>query len=151
MGNRIRLYLDNCVYNRPFDDLTKIKIALEADAKRYIQRLVIDGEIELAYSFVSRFENSRSPYPHNRKSIDAFFVNAAVYIDHTYGFAVRQRAEGIMKTGVKVRDAYHVACAIESQCCYFITVDNRLLKYPAQDIVICNPIQFLDYLEGDQQ
>ena len=150
MESKIRIYLDNCVYNRPFDDLTKIKISLEADAKRYIQRLVIEGKIELACSFVSRFENSRSPYPHNRKSIDAFFVNAVVYIDHTYGLAVRQRAEVIVKTGVKVRDAYHVACAIESKSRYFVTVDNRLLKYPTQDIVICNPIQLLDYLEGDQ-
>jgi predicted nucleic acid-binding protein len=150
MTSKIRIYLDNCVYNRPFDDLTKIKIALEADTKRYIQRLIIEGKIELAYSFVSRFENSKSPYPHNQKSIDAFFVNATVYVDHTCGLAVRRRADEIMKTGVKVKDAYHIACAIESESRYFITVDNRLLKYPAQDIIICNPIQFLDYLEGDQ-
>ena len=150
MEGKIRIYLDNCVYNRPFDDLTKIKIALEADAKRYIQRLVIERKIELVYSFVSRFENSKSPYPHNQKSIDMFFINAAVYIDHTYGSAVRRRAEGIMNTGVKTKDAYHIACALESKSRYFITVDNRLLNYPAQDIIICNPIQFLDYLEGDQ-
>ena len=147
----MRIYLDNCVYNRPFDDLTKIKIALEADAKRYIQRLVTERKIELVYSFVSRFENSKSPYPHNQKSIEAFFVNATVYIDHTYGLAVRQRAEEIIKTGVKTKDAYHVACAVVSKSRYLITVDNRLLKYPAQDIIICDPIQFLDYLEGDEQ
>ena len=151
MEGKIRIYLDNCVYNRPFDDLTKIKIALEAEAKRYVQRLIIEGKIELAYSFVSRFENSKSPYPHNQKSIDAFFVNAAVYIDHTYSLAVRQRAEEIIKTGVKTKDAYHVACAVVSKSRYLITVDNRLLKYPAQDIIICDPIQFLDYLEGDEQ
>jgi predicted nucleic acid-binding protein len=151
MDSKVRVYLDNCVYNRPFDDLTKIKIALEAEAKRYIQRFVVEGKIELAYSFVSRFENSKSPYPHNQKSIDTFFVNATVYIYHTYGLAIRQRAEEIIKTGVKIKDAYHIACALESKCHYFITVDNRLLKYPAQDVIICNPIQFLDYLEGDQQ
>jgi ligand-binding SRPBCC domain-containing protein len=27
----IRVYLDNCVYNRPFDDQTQIKIALETE------------------------------------------------------------------------------------------------------------------------
>jgi len=151
MEGKARIYLDNCVYNRPFDDLTKIKIALEADAKRYIQRLVIEGKLELAYSFVSRFENSRSPYPHNQKSIDVFFVNAAVYIDHTHGSAVRRRAEEMINAGVKTKDAYHIACALESKSRYFITVDNRLLKYPAQGIIICNPIQFLDYLEGYQQ
>jgi len=34
---------------------------------------------------------------------------------------------------------------------FFDTLSNRLLKYPAQDIIVCNPIQFLDYLEADQQ
>jgi len=149
--SKIRVYLDNCVYNRPFDDQTQIRIALEADAKRYIQRLVIERKIELAYSFVNRFENSKSPYPHNQKSIAAFFVNAAVYIDHTHGIAVKHRAEEIMKTGIKTRDAYHIACAIESASRYFITVDKRVLKYPVQEIIICNPVQFLDYLEGEQQ
>jgi predicted nucleic acid-binding protein len=151
MVSKIRVYLDNSVYNRPFDDLTKIKVALEADAKRYIQRLIIEGKIELAYSFVSRFENNKSPYPHNKKSIDAFFDNATVYIDHTHGWAVKRRADAIITTGVKTKDAYHVACAIESKSRYFITTDNRLLKYPSQKIIVCNPIQFLDYLEGDQQ
>jgi len=151
MVGKIRIYLDNCVYNRPFDNQTQIKVALEADAKRHIQRLIIDKKIDLAYSFVNRFENSKSPYPHNQKSIAAFFVNAAVYIDHTYGFAVRQRAEEMIKTGVKTKDAYHVACAIESKSRYLITVDKRLLKYKTQDIIICSPLQFLDYLEGEQQ
>ena len=74
-----------------------------------------------------------------------------MYIDHTYSLAVRQRAEEIIKTGVKTKDAYHVACAVVSKSRYLITVDNRLLKYPAQDIITCDPIQFLDYLEGDEQ
>ena len=151
MVREIRVYLDNCVYNRPFDSQTQIKVALEADAKRYIQRLIIDGKIELAYSFVNRFENSKSPYPHNQKSIAAFFVNATMYVDHTYGPSVRRRAEEIIQTCVKTKDAYHIACAIESKSHYLISTDKRLLKYQTQEIVICNPIQFLDYLEGEQQ
>ena len=34
---KYRVYLDNCAYNRPFDDQTHIKIALETEAKRHIQ------------------------------------------------------------------------------------------------------------------
>ena len=40
MGRKIGVYLDNCVYNRPFDDLTKIKIALKADVKWYSSDLL---------------------------------------------------------------------------------------------------------------
>ena len=151
MASKIRVYLDNCVYNRPFDNQTQIKVALEADAKRYIQRLIVERKIELAYSFVNRFENSKSPYPHNQKAIAAFFVNATMYVDHNYGFVVRRRAEEIINTGVKTKDAYHIACALESKSAYLITTDKRLLKYQTKEIIICNPVRFLDYLEGEQQ
>jgi len=52
-----------------------------------------------------------------------------------------------MQTGIKPRDALHIACAIESACGYFITTDKPLLRYTLNDIVVCNPIQFLDYFE----
>jgi len=51
MEGKIGIYLDNCVYNRPFDDLTKIKIALEAEAKRYIQRLIIEEKNRISLLF----------------------------------------------------------------------------------------------------
>ena len=33
----VKIYLDNCCFNRPFDDQTQIKIHLETQAKLYIQ------------------------------------------------------------------------------------------------------------------
>ena len=53
---KIRVYLDNCAYNRPFDNQEQIKIFLEAEAKKHIQRLIVDQKIHLAYSFINRFE-----------------------------------------------------------------------------------------------
>ncbi len=32
----LKIYLDNCVFNRPFDDQSQIKIKLETEAKLYI-------------------------------------------------------------------------------------------------------------------
>ena len=60
---KLRVYLDNCSYNRPFDDQTQIKIALETDAKRYIQQLIVDKSIDLVYSYVNRLENNDNPFP----------------------------------------------------------------------------------------
>jgi predicted nucleic acid-binding protein len=56
-------------------------------------------------------------------------------------------AEKINITGVKAFDALHVACAIASNCDFFITVDKRLLKYNDNRIIICNPIEFLNKTE----
>ena len=43
---RIKVYLDNCTYNRPFDDQSQIMIALETEAKRHIQRLIVEEKID---------------------------------------------------------------------------------------------------------
>jgi predicted nucleic acid-binding protein len=143
---KIKVYLDNCTYNRPFDNQTQIKIALETEAKRYIQRLIVDKKIDLTYSFVNRFENSISPHELNRNSINNFFSNAISYIDYTYAATIDKRAVEIMKAHIKTRDAYHISCAIEDGCDYFITTDKPLLNYKTPEIIICNPIQFIDFL-----
>jgi predicted nucleic acid-binding protein len=143
---KIKVYLDNCTYNRPFDDQTQIKITLETEAKRYIQRLIVDKKIDLTYSFVNRFENSISPHELNKNFINNFFSNAISYIDYTHAGTVAERAVEIMKAHIKTRDAYHISCAIEDGCDYFITTDKLLLNYKTPEIFICNPIQFIDFL-----
>jgi hypothetical protein len=46
----MRIYFDNCSYNRPYDDQTQIKIAIEAQAKLYIQCLILEKKLELIVS-----------------------------------------------------------------------------------------------------
>jgi len=41
----MKIYLDNCCYNRPFDDQTQMRVFLESQAKIYIQTLVVDKKI----------------------------------------------------------------------------------------------------------
>jgi predicted nucleic acid-binding protein len=144
---RIKVYLDNCTYNRPFDDQTQIKIALETEAKRHIQRLIVEKGIDLVYSYINRLENNDNPFTTRKNSINDFFSNAAFYINSSYAEAVEKRAVDIMQTGIKPRDALHIACAIESGCSYFITTDKPLLRYTHSGIIVCSPVQLLDYLE----
>ena len=33
----MKIYLDNCCYNRPYEDQSQIRISLEAQAKLHIQ------------------------------------------------------------------------------------------------------------------
>ena len=56
----MRIYLDNCCYNRPYDDQTHIRIHLETQAKLYIQESIKNRELELVTSYVLEFENSRN-------------------------------------------------------------------------------------------
>ncbi|MDR2706124.1 MAG: PIN domain-containing protein [Planctomycetaceae bacterium] len=142
-----RIYLDNCCYNRPFDDQTQIKVAAETKAKLRIQQLIMDRTLELVVSFISRYENNKNPNLSNRNSIDEFFNYAVEYIDNEQSGNIKQRTFEIMKYGIKVKDALHLACAIEAQCNYFVTTDSDFQKYRSVDIVICNPVGFLRILE----
>lgn len=47
----MRIYMDNCCLNRPFDDQSKIRIRLESEAVLFIQEKIATHEIELAWSY----------------------------------------------------------------------------------------------------
>lgn len=65
----MKIYLDNCCFNRPYDDQTQIRISLETQAKLYIQDLVKRKQIDLVTSYVLWFENSQNPYETKRTAI----------------------------------------------------------------------------------
>jgi hypothetical protein len=44
---KLRVYLDNCCFNRPYDDQSHLVIRLETEAKIQIQNSTKSGEIEL--------------------------------------------------------------------------------------------------------
>ena len=66
----MRIYLDNCCYNRPYDDLSQLTVSLEAQAKLYIQSKIKSGEYELATSEVLRFEVANCPAEVRRSVIN---------------------------------------------------------------------------------
>ena len=46
----MRIYLDNCSYNRPYDDQSQMRIHLETQAKLHIQDMIRQKQIELVTS-----------------------------------------------------------------------------------------------------
>lgn len=144
----MKVYLDNCCYNRPFDDQTQIRICLETQAKIHIQKLILGKKIELVYSYMSVFENNDNPNKRCRRIVSDFFQNATEFVSHTEMLQVEAIAEGVTKQNIKNKDALHIASAILSGCEYFITTDDIVLKRCKSDkIKICSPIEFLIYWE----
>ena len=142
---KYRIYLDNCCFNRPYDNQTQLKIYLETQAKLHIQSLVYDKRIELVWSFILTFENSRNIFNARKDAISQWENISSFFVEKSE--EIRLIAKEILTTGIKAADAAHVACAIAGKCDYFITVDKRLLKYNDERIIICNPIEFINYVE----
>jgi hypothetical protein len=66
---KYRIYLDNCCFNRPYDDQSQPLVRLETQAKLFIQNMVFEQKVELIWSYVLKYENSRNPYTAKRRSI----------------------------------------------------------------------------------
>lgn len=145
----MRVYLDNCCYNRPYDDQSQLRISLETQAKLYIQKLIRNNQLEMVSSYVLNYENGQNPYEMRKSAIIEFMQYSKIYIDTDKSDIIKKRADSIIMTGIKTKDAYHVACAIEAGCEYFLSTDDRLLKYCTNEIELMNPLDFIKRLEVD--
>lgn len=146
----LRIYLDNCSYNRPYDDQSNLQVQMEAISKLYIQNCIKDGKYELVSSYTLHYEVSRNPFEMRRMAItDYIDQNAKYYVDIDREQEVSEIASEIMATGIKEKDAYHVASAIFAKCEYFISTDKRLLKYKTDMIKLVTPVEFVFETEGN--
>ena len=140
-----RIYLDNCCFNRPYDDQSVIRNYLETEAKLFIQAGILHNIFELAWSYILDFENSLNPYSERRNQITKWESIAIVNIAETS--RIIQISNDIMKIGLKPKDALHIACAIEADCTFFITTDGKILNKPINQIVVINPVDFINFME----
>jgi predicted nucleic acid-binding protein len=125
-----------------------MRIFLEAQAEMYIQGLIIDSKIQLVCSYMSVYENNDNPHEEQRECIADFLQNAVDFVDYDKADAVEKRAENIMKSNIKHKDAIHISCAVESGCEYFITTDDKVLsKYKNIDITVIDPVNFIKIFE----
>lgn len=139
----MRVYLDNCCFNRPFDDQSQAKIRLEAEAKLEIQRRIKDRKIELAWSYVLDYESQANPFEERRDAVAGWKTVAVVDIEETD--AIIQKAHEIAGRGLRAKDALHVACAIAGGCDFFLTTDDVVVKRMRgfATIAVINPTQFI--------
>ncbi|MCL2346704.1 MAG: hypothetical protein FWC50_00435 [Planctomycetaceae bacterium] len=137
----IRLYLDNCCFNRPFDDQSQLLVQLETEAKLFIQEEIKKGTFELVWSYILDEENSSNPSPDKKEQISSWKPLAISDVEASS--EVIRLAKEFAKQGLKSMDALHVACAIDASAEYFITVDGGILKRKIKEIWTMNPLEFL--------
>jgi len=139
----IRVYLDNCCFNRPYDDQTQLTVHLEAEAKLFIQGEIISGRLDLVWSYMMEYENACNPFKGRREAIGEWreFAKETVLLNPS----VKSRQEHYKAMGLKNKDSTHLACAVEAGCGYFITTDAKVLKKGPgiNEIKIVNPIAYV--------
>ena len=141
-GCDMRVYLDNCCYNRPFDDQSQVRVVLETIAKLNIQQQMRDGALEYVWSSVLDFEISKSRFIDRALQITPWANGAIVNI--AINDAIRYRAKEFESAGLKPMDALHIACAESAGCDWFFTTDRGILKkaHVTATMRIANPLDF---------
>ena len=143
-GLKLKVYLDMCVYNRPFDDQSDLRVKLETVACQIIFDRLQKGEVDLVWSFMLEFENELNPFTERKHEI-VLLSRLAGHIVEPHR-DILTNAEEVEKSGIKGNDAVHLACGLFSNCHYFVTCDDRVIRRSASldlGMVVCSPLEFI--------
>ena len=136
-----RVYLDNCCFNRPFDDQGQVRVRLEA--KLHIQENIRNGGLELVWSYILDFENEANPFEERRSAVAVWKQSAVIDIEESA--AILLKANALVDIGLKPKDALHLSCAIAGGCGYFLTTDDEICGRGRQlrEITVSDPTNFV--------
>ena len=139
----MKIYLDNCCFNRPFDDQNQLRIKLETEAKLHIQNAIRAGQYALGWSYILDYENAANPLEERRTEIQRWEALADSYVAETP--AILAAMKELVTVGIKPLDALHIACAQALECQCLLTVDKGILTKAAAvaQIQILNLITFV--------
>jgi predicted nucleic acid-binding protein len=140
----MRVYLDNCCYNRPFDDLSQDRVYLEAEAVMAIISHCEGRDWTLVTSGVVEYETLRISAPEKLENVRALCAVAVERVALT-NEAV-ERAAYFKQNGLRDLDSLHLAVAEISHADVFLTTDDKLLRAANRldvKIKVSNPVTWL--------
>ena len=142
----MRIYLDVCCLNRPFDDQSQHKILLEAEAVKIIFDKIESQDWKIISSEVVDLEISKIPDHVRKQQVEllASVYHKKIMINNE----VVKISKTIQLLGIKAFDALHIGCAIYAKVDVFLTTDDELIqKYEANkdcfNIRIANPLEWV--------
>jgi predicted nucleic acid-binding protein len=128
MGRNLVIYLDTCIYGRPFDWQTLPNVQAEAAAIDAILKKRERGELRIIGSTTVSIEIGQITDATERKTIDAYYRK---FITE----AVAPTAQNYIRadilataTGLGQMDAVHLVTAEEVGAGFLLTVDKTFIK-----------------------
>ena len=153
-GKRLTLYLDNCCYNRPYDDQTQDRIHIESEAVLAVLRACESGYVTILSSPVVRMEIDKFSNEDKRTKVLSLYSLAEPDIPFTD--EIKKRAEELRsKSSIRLMDSLHVATAEAGNVDAMLTTDDKLIKACARlelKVRVMNPVYFvLEILKGGEK
>ena len=143
----MRIYLDVCCLNRPFDDQAQDRVRLETEAIKSIllrigTRQWIGVSSEVVLLEISRMVESE-------RQLDVGLLASQMPEFVTVDEPTKQRAQDLEKLGFHAVDALHIACAEKSRVDVLLTTDDHMLKKYKQyarrmGVLVANPLTWIE-------
>jgi len=122
----MKVYLDVCCLNRPFDDLSQARVAIEAAAITYLLELIDASRLTDYSSEMAWVEVERMPDADRRRNVSLLLPpNARIM---PLSDDLLDLADTIREMGFDLADAVHLAAAQRLGVEAFVTVDESVLK-----------------------
>lgn len=141
----MKIYLDNCCYNRLFDDRSNIKNYLEREAILIVMQKAFDNELQIVGSDILQIEISKIGNEDKRNNVEGLY-HAIVFNSVKATCEVGQRAVQISEaSNIRSFDSLHLASA-EIGADVLLTTDMKFLKNSQKintKIAVKNPIEFV--------
>ena len=140
----MRIYMDVCCLNRPFDDLSQDRVYLEAEAVLSIISHCEKGRWNLLASGIIEYELSKISDAARLEQVEALYAAAHERIALTT--PMEALAVSFQASGLKPIDSLHLALAETINADVFLTTDDRLLRVANKlglKIKVTNPVSWL--------
>jgi predicted nucleic acid-binding protein len=142
----MKIYLDNCCLNRPFDDQNQPRIHLEAEAILFILEQAYRKDWEWLGSEAVTLEIEQSPDPEHVERLRLLAIHMADVLEIRQ--AEGERALELETFGFQSMDALHLACAESGAADVLLTTDDKFLKRAVRyadklRVKVANPVTWL--------
>ncbi len=143
----MKIYLDACCLNRPFDDQRQPRVRLEAEAISLILQKLHQREWEWVGSEALVYELSQTIDVERRERLLLLAAQSHQVVEITE--KILKRAEKLETSGFGSYDAIHLASAEQAKVDVFLTTDDNIQKMGNRNkelfsFVIANPLRWLE-------
>jgi len=147
----MKIYLDVCCLNRPFDDPTQLRVATEAVAVERLLALVDAGRVEYFSSEMARIEIDRITDLRRRRKVTALLPASSHILKLTE--QILTRATSLESIGFTPADAVHLTAARVLEVDVFVTTDDRLIRKTRRNVKrvkvrVLGPIELVTEIEN---
>jgi predicted nucleic acid-binding protein len=142
----MKVYLDVCCLNRPFDDASEPRVAIEAAAVSRLLEMIDSSQLIDHSSEMARIEIERNPDLEWRRKVTSLLPPSSRIIPLSQNLL--DEASRLAAMGFHLADAVHVAAARQIGVDAFLTVDDKLLRRCKRhkrqlSVRVMNPVDFL--------